>query len=69
MGNEAFQSLTFFTQPMTHCKVHNTPHLVEVVRLELVAIPEEKAEECNQTKPGEVGATRLILAEELPLDP
>lgn len=42
---------------MANCKVHNTPHLVGVVRSELVAVTEEKAEECNQRDPGEVGAT------------
>jgi len=57
MGDEAFQSLTFFTRPMANCKVHNTPHLVGVVRSELVAVTEEKAEECNQRDPGEIGAT------------
>ena len=58
-----------FTQLLAHCKVHNTPHLVEVVSSEFVAVTEEKAEECNQTNLREVGATSLILAEELPLDP
>ena len=45
MGDEAFQSLTFLT-----------PHLVGVVRSELVTVTEEKAEERNQRDLGEVGA-------------
>jgi hypothetical protein len=53
-GDVEFQSL-LFTRPLAPCKVHNTPHLVEVVGLELVAIPEEKGEECNQMNLREVG--------------
>jgi hypothetical protein len=41
-GEEAFQPPTFFTRPLAHCKGHNTPHLVEVVSSELVAVTEEK---------------------------
>jgi hypothetical protein len=55
-GEEAFQS-DLLTRPLVHCKVHNTPHLVEVVSSELVAVTEERAEERNQTNLREVGAT------------